>query len=666
MKNYITQYKALFYLTWISLYLIFPSWISLHSVILDRGFPDIDYSLARSLVILGMLIYFSISAYLMNRYFNTLIVDKLFIIKIKDWPKHIKSNLWIVIVCCLSVLLHIYPLSFVLVTVGGGEVPYIHQPLQIYDSLNSYWYSLFDIPVQYLFWSIIALLILLTKQKKIIDFTSNYISKWISLYKTNNLVKLFYVIIMFSLFSLYSYLYPYYTWNESLQLLRYPPVSKILYLINYYAFGISYIGPRIVQLILYILSAVYLYRTIYLFREKEAAVLGATIYLFLPIIFSYSSRAALASGTLFFIIIISYYFLKFVRYEDDRALLLTTYFIGIGFLYKRVVLIMFIICFAYLLLNIIKKRDWRSLNHFKILLLSLVPILPWLKIGSTNTAYEIAWSQLITLNSLIAVPSMIGSQISWFIFMLLMVSIIFTLIARRDHLSLFFGLLFIAYYGFFTLKGGVEHNHRYLTALYPAIAVYLALLVFAFTQRIRWKYCFILVFTILTTYLIIICTIPRTSSHIITYKYKDFEGQHYPVDIATDWISGNTGKEEKVLSLFMGNYVFYVNRMYKGIDSINIDRLIFIDFNIAKELISPMQRFEEFCQKENVSYIMIPFSPLNSFPPNASDRELMLRFKERMDIEFKEVEEFSFEDNYIFIYKIKESSNPFKTLTIAE
>jgi len=52
---------------------------------------------------------------------------------------------------------------------------------------------------------------------------------------------------------------------------------------------------------------------------------------------------------------------------------------------------------------------------------------------------------------------------------------------------------------------------------------------------------------------------------------------------------------------------------------------------------------------------MIPFSPLNSYPPNRADREMILRFKKRMDNEFKEVKKFSFEDNYILIYKPKEN-----------
>jgi 4-amino-4-deoxy-L-arabinose transferase-like glycosyltransferase len=153
------------------------------------------------------------------------------------------------------------------------------------------------------------------------------------------------------LFSIYAQFFPYYSFNESIQLVRYPPVSRFLNLTIYFAFGVSHTGPRILQFTFYLLSAVYLYRTILLFREKETALLGATIYLFSPILYSYAFTASLASGTVFFSILTSFYFLRFIKDEDDRDLILATFFIGTGFLYKRGLLIMFFVCFTYLLLN---------------------------------------------------------------------------------------------------------------------------------------------------------------------------------------------------------------------------------------------------------------------------------------------------------------------------
>ncbi len=658
MKNCNTQYKVLFCFSWIVLYFIFPSWISLHTIFLGKSLINVSYPVARALAIFGLTLYFSISVYLINRYFNNIIVNKHLIIRINDWPKCIKDNLWLIAVCCLSAVLHIYPLSLVLVTTGGGELPYLYQPLKIYDVLNSYWHGLFNVPVQYLFWSIIVLIILLTKQNKLINTVSNYITAWFSKYKSNNVIKLFFITLMFSIFCLYSYLFPYYSRVESVQLVRYPPVSKLIYLINYFAFGVSFIGPRIIQLILYLMGAVYLYRTIQLFRVKETALLGATIYLFSPIIFSYASRAAYASGTVFFIILISFYFLRFIKYADNRDLLLTTYFIGIGFLYKRVLLLMFIICFAYLILSVIKKRDQYAIIHFKILLLSLVPILPWLKIAPSM--YFPVWTNLITFNELIEYFVMIQSQISLIIFLMLISALVYAVVTIKTDLSKYFGLLFIAYYFFFTLTEQGDVNHRYVMALYPAIVVFLAQFLFAITQRIRWKHTFKLFLLLLTVYLVIICLIPRSSSNITTFKYKDFESQYYSVDKVADWIGEKAGKNEKILVLFMQNYDFYLKRVYKDKDEINPDRFIVLADVVSKELLYNQQNLRKYCYDEKVSYIVIPFGPRNYLPSEifAERKEIISNFIEHVGMgnEFDEVAKFSLDDNYLLIFKPRGTS----------
>jgi len=383
MKSYNSQYKILFCLSWIILYLIFPVWISKHSIFTNR-FPDISYPIARSLVILGFIMYFSVSAYLMNILFNSLTIEKPFIIKINDWFKHIKNNLWLVIVCYLSVVLHIHTFSYVTIL---GELPFLRQTYWIYDILNKYWYKLFNFPLQYFFWLLLFLTFLIIKQKKMINFIINYTGKMFSQYKSSNMMKFLLILFMFYFFSAYSNIFPYHNYYESLQLIRYPPLSSFLYLIIYFAFGTSHLGPRILQFIFYILGAIYLYRTILLFNKKETALLGAAIYLFSPIMFSFASQAALASGAIFFIILISFYFLRFLKDEDNRDLILTAFFIGTGFMYRGEMLIMFIVCFTYLLLSSIKKQDWSSILHFKILLLPLVLILPWMKIGHPIRLY---------------------------------------------------------------------------------------------------------------------------------------------------------------------------------------------------------------------------------------------------------------------------------------
>ncbi|MBI5741735.1 MAG: glycosyltransferase family 39 protein [Nitrospirae bacterium] len=638
-KNYAFQYTVLFSLSWLCLYFIFPAWISSHSSFSSKGL-SISGPFARTLVISGFTIYFSVSALLISRYFNALTVDKPVIIRNNDWFENIRGNLWLFIVCCLSLILHVREFSFI-------ELGYITQGLWLYDFSNKYWHGLFGFPVQYGFWSLImVLLVLLIKKRRTIDSIADYVHAKLVVYRSENPAKLLLILGLFSIFSLYSYLFPY-SWDDSVKLLREPPVSHYLYLVTYYLFGVSQMGPRIVQLIFYILGAVYLYRTVLLFREKETALLGATIYLFSPVIFHYATLTFLSSGAVFFMILISFHFLRFIKEDDNRDLILTSYFIGLGFMYRREILVMFIVCFAYLALSKIKRRDRHSFIHFKILLLSLITIVPFYLIGRGGVNYyapEV--SNLLAIDSIFMV---LQSQLSVMLSYLLLVSLCFVLF-KRDDLSLFYGLYFIAYYSFFTLSLAPAIQ-RYSMAVYPAIAVFIAQFVFNITNKIRGKHIFKLSYAILGAYLIFLCLAPRSGTDLVTFKYKDFETQRYPVEKATEWIRDKTNNNEKILAFMPTYYKFYLERIFQDRDIINQQRFIYYILGTAKELIGHVEDLNYF-YSENISYIMFPYGPRNDYPDIGSSKETKY-LKEKMDDGFTEVARFNHDDNYILIYKLK-------------
>jgi len=617
--------------------------MSLHLLFIEKGL-NISYPFARVLVISGLITYFLISAYVMNRWFSSIIVKNPVIIKINNWHEKIRSNPWLAAVCFISFVLHIPSLLSV-------EIGYLRQGLWLYDKSNLYWSKLFHFPIQYFFWMGVALVAIIIK-KNMFSSAVNYINTEILPDKSGNIKKPLIMFCLFFLFIIYSSRFPYYNHWEALEVTRYPPLSYILYLITYYAFGVTHIAPRIVQMLFYILGAIYLYRTILLFDEKEVGILGATIYLFSPLIFSYASVTAIESGVIFFIIIISFHFLRFIKDEDSRDLILTSFFIGTGFLYKQGIVVMFAVCFAYLFFNRIKKRDWYSASHYKILLLSLVALLPWLKIGAAGVVYQTEWTYFMSFEKLSAYLSIINTQLSLIVFVLLLCSFIYVLFIKRDDLSLFFGLLFLGYYVFFTLNLGETALHRYSMALYPSIAVLLALFIGDIIQKIKWKPLFGILFPVLAGYLIFICMVPRASSDLVPFKYDDCENQNYPIREASDWISQNMGRDERIISFFVPSFNFYIERFYKDTERINKNRFIFYGSSELWDHIYPMQNLTGLCYREKAAYIMFPFSPHNSFPTPGAIREA--RYLEQAKNKgFIEAARFSTEDNYILIYKLE-------------
>ena len=449
-------------------------------------------------------------------------------------------------------------------------------------------------------------------------------------------------------------------------LFRSPPLGTLLYLIIFSLFGTEniFLPSIIVQFAFYILSGVFLYRTINLFYEKEAALLGASIYLFSPLVFSYATVGHLANGTVFFIIVVSYFFLKFIRDGNNKDLILTAYFISVGSLYKRPIILLFLICSAYLIVNKIKQKDLHLKFHLKILSLSLISFLPWYFIG-TRSGGGFILSQLSTFDSLFSAFLMIPSQLSWPVFLLFMLSIIFALY-KRDHLSVFFGIVFIVYYVLFTTVQQ-QTVHRYSMAFYPTISVFLAQFIYSILQKVRWRYAFKVAFSVLIIYLAILCIIPRSSTKLITFKYTDFENQQFPVEKSMEWILNETGDDERVLIFgFSRKYEFYARQ--KGIDREKIYP--------AKMNLSPSddykafsQNLKELCKKQKISYIMFrayndrisnPFYN-NMFRENGfikktiintkkGERKIKKFLKENKYDAFKK---FNMDDNYIYIYKLR-------------
>jgi hypothetical protein len=383
------------------------------------------------------------AVYIMSRWFNDLPSSKPVIIFPKDIALHIKNNSWLFIVCCVAGILHIYPLFYPILIIGD-ETQHLHAGLWIYEHIDVSWHKLFQIA----FWAMIVLLLLIGKFKKADDRNVNR-SNHISGLTTNSSMKYF-LIFLFILFSVGYFLLlrniTYFT-----EFLRYPHLIKFLYHIVYSGFGITHLGPRVLQLVFYLLGAVYLYRTIMLFSSRESALTGATIYLFFPVMFAYAKLAEVGCGTVFFIILISFHFLRFIKQGDNRDILLTSFFIGTGFMYKLHIFVMFFVCILYLIARNIISKDENFKSNIKVMLVSLIPIMPWMIISKLYSwrNYKIIWSNFKPFEGKVYTFFLhFPLDISWALFSLFLFSIIFVLAAKRNALSLLFGLLFVAFYFF--------------------------------------------------------------------------------------------------------------------------------------------------------------------------------------------------------------------------
>jgi hypothetical protein len=526
-NNYYKQYRLLFLVTWIVLYFIFPAW----------RFPQIFVAVTGDLFhppIGGqyiLLIFFFFGAIYLHYCLKKFNVSRPLPLHGHNILKYLGNNVGFVMICGVAVALQIYSksLSGVITAHSKGH----RSALRIYEILINYWHKVFDIPVQVLVWAIIIAILIIIIWKKPLGYIRDRLSSLSSLYTSHHVVKVIVAIFMVAAFYSYTEYFPYLTLNDQVVIMisGYPPVGTVLQLSMYILFGSGslFLAPLLVQFLFYIMAALFLYRTINLFLDNKTALLGASLLLFAPIVFTYATLDLKASGTIFFIVIISYFFLKFVRDGNSEDIILTAYLISLGVLYRRVIIVMFLACCVYLIILKIKQKDLHLRNNLMMLSVSLLSFIPWYFIG-TRPASTMDLSHFYT-DYLFSYLLMIPTQISWPIFALLSLSVLFILCMKRNHLSLFFGLVFV---GFYTLITSVKHEGvvRYANIFYPFISVFLAQFLHYVSQKLKWRYAFHLISIPVIIYLAILCVIPRSSTRLITFKYSDFENQHFPVDDA--------------------------------------------------------------------------------------------------------------------------------------
>lgn len=631
MKSYINQYKLLFLLLWISLYLIYPVWALPVSVA------------GRFLIYMGLMIYFTISAYFMNTWFNAFPADKPFTVKPVGSDSyrggllnHIKDHKWLLITFCIALVLHVFKITSPILNLGD-EALHLQGGLWVYDFLGSDWHKF----LQLISWVVIVIVFIIKIRNSVIDFFSRRLDSLYQRIYSNNIIKYFFVVILLSFFIVYFLLLKDITYH--LSLIRYPPVSRFLYLISFLIFGITHIGPRIIQLIFYFLSAIYIYRTINLFCDKETSLLGASIYLFSPVAFHYAHIAQLTSGVVFLTVIISFYFLRFLKDKNNRDLLLTSFLIGTGFLYKEDILLMFFVCASYLIFNSLRKKNIINLkSELKVLLISLVPVIPWMVTQRFFNwrQYNVVWSHFVSLDILSRYFYLILTQISWILFLLFIISIIFMFFNKRNELSMFYGFIFVAFYLFYTADYTAKYiQHRFSIIFYPTIAVFLSQFIFNIINKIRWKHFFKIAYCVLAIYLIVLSTNPYLGIHVFADKMLKF-----PSDKAMKWVKDNVKDGEKILILRIMPAQFYRDKY-----DIDKDKIIHFWYEIGN--VSTHEKLKKFCIENRINYIMFPYSPEYPFE---GEMKILKYLKESQNNEFMEIARFNIGENYIFIYKLKE------------
>lgn len=435
-------------------------------------------------------------------------------------------------------------------------------------------------------------------------------------------------------------------------LMRYPPIEKILYGLSVSLFGINEFSVRIPQLLFATFGSILLFKICEEnLNSKEIGLISACFYAFSPIVFHYSALAELICGTVFFSILIIYLYLKYVKTNNNGYLILSFYFISLGFLYKRVIVLML----AVLIISIFSLREKKVSLPFilKLSYFCLVPIIPYIVIGKIypNNPFGINLLNWFEPQAVFGYFVLLLRQLSYPLSLLVVISttyILFTKDIFKPSVFVFF-VLFILYYVFYTSgswhgSGGYIYGvNRYSMIFYPFISISIGLFLDRIIRSIKWRYSFELIFFVLIIFLFSISTIwqvPPLNARFVTYK--NIESRYFPCDKAMLWVKDNVNDGEKILIIRVTPAAFYR-------DKYGIDRNKIIGLGENLKVIATPKKLKLFCDDNDISYILFSYGPADS---KNMKKNIIKELKHNNKKEFRMLEKFQSGINSIFIYKI--------------
>jgi len=166
-------------------------------------------------------------------------------------------------------------------------------------------------------------------------------------------------------------------------ILRYPPLSKFLYLYAYGLFGIHEWAPRLVQLLFVAGAAAYAASFAELAGAKIQRPFAILVFMLFPSFFNLANSAELEGGTIFFFTAASYHFCKAAMRMSYRDMLLTFVFLATGLLYKRLLMGLLFLLIAITIALIIFKKENRTFywNFLKGFWIPIAAGMPFILIG---------------------------------------------------------------------------------------------------------------------------------------------------------------------------------------------------------------------------------------------------------------------------------------------
>lgn len=412
----------------------------------------------------------------------------------------------------------------------------------------------------------------------------------------------------------------------------YPPLFDVITCAFFKIFGISLFTARLPAVLFAVLSLWAVFEIAYYMYNGKIALLSAIMLGIMPGFFWLSTYAMLETILIFFVTISLLFFYKWLTTRQDRMLLLSGVALGLGFLAKYqtpVIAGLIMICSIILFARKTLKANFKKLAIG--ITTAVLVIVPWVIIAYQVYKSEFLGQWLYVLQEGNPGRSVYSTRfplpIFYFIEMIWPhpdfhpISILCYILGlaglaymayKHRHQDKFILLWFAVVYIFFTIVS--NKDWRYVTPLFPAIAIAASTLIVAIGEKIQneWKKPrtnTIKKHLVKITSIVLIATIAGTMIYSVQDSYSFTTKSYINIDIksATSYACNHLEEGKSIMVLFPFN-------------NFNKDMVQFFlwaeDDRDTTVLQYPMQavdayvpnfdldEFTEQCRQNNVQYIM--------------------------------------------------------------
>lgn len=569
-------------LVWLISYIIYPAW---HIPGNEAG---------RLVLSTGLLGWFVIGSFILRRNLTTLSDG--------HSPLKVEFPYYLIPVWIVFIALQIYPMAFLPITTGGDEHyhAYIAIPpiMAISDFLKDARLSF-----RIIAWGVTLLLFLSIIMAKRLTFAN----KFRRIFQVTSV----FLLLIFVWKLTHSHFLDKAIYYEHIY--RFPPFGKMASFLVYSFFGVGEYQSRIPSLIFCILTSFFIYRLVYLYRNKTVGYAASILFLFIPLVFYYARLAYLDMGGAFFMTLSFYYFLKFKKSGVSLGLYWSSLWGSVGFLYRRPVLMAVILIAFFYFLEVLKDKDKKRFYlGIKAYSISLFLILPWFilcNLFSTKYPYDLKnWLSLSKIShQFIKIPS----HATLMVFLLFVVAVIYGLIKKRDYLTWSCLGLYGGWYVFIASTWAYFVD-RYMVGTYVPISIIIAQFI---DDNLRHPFIKCGIISFIGAYLAMNCILIPTQLVNSEYCVKtDSETGYLPYDEAFRYVAKNLPPGSKIVATMVCEPSHFYACLY-GIDMNRIYRRNWVgDIEEDKGLFQQnwssegqnMDNLYQFCMKFGYDYVMFP------------------------------------------------------------